>query len=279
MSYPSERYRFGLGGTITPIVKYLIFTNIGIYVLQEIINKTANGTFDQIFALYPDFLQQFMVWQVFTYMFLHGGVFHLFFNMLILWIFGSEVEGTWGSKAFLKYYIICGVGAGIIHILAQIFISQSGAGVVGASGAIYGVLLAFALIDPDREITFLLFFILPVNIKAKYLVMTLAGLALFAGFFSEDGVAHFAHLGGMMVGYLYLRTDWRASSFGAWFKRERASREVVKEAKKRQQNLRLRESIDNILDKINEVGYENLTRDEKALLKHASQQLSEEEES
>jgi membrane associated rhomboid family serine protease len=279
MNYPGERYRFGLGGSITPIVKYLIFTTIGIYILQEIINRAANGAFDQTFALYPDFLLRFKVWQVFTYMFLHGGPFHLFFNMLILWIFGSEVEGTWGSKAFLKYYIICGIGAGIIHLLVQALLSQPGVGVVGASGAIYGVLLAFAMINPDREITFLLFFVLPVNIKAKYLVMTLAGLALFAGVFADDGVAHFAHLGGLLVGYIYLKIDWRTSSLGTWFKRERASREVVKEAKKRQQNLRLRESIDNILDKINEVGYENLTRDEKAMLKQASQQLSEEEES
>jgi membrane associated rhomboid family serine protease len=278
MSYPGEKYRFGLGGPLTPAIKYLIFTNIAIYVLQEIINRTANGAFDNIFALYPDFLQRLMVWQIFTYMFLHGGPFHLFFDLFILWIFGSEVEGKWGSRAFLKYYIICGIGAGIVHLLAQSLLSHAGGGVVGASGAIYGVLLAFALIDPDREITFLLMLVLPVNIRAKYLVAILAGLSLFAGVFAEDRVAHFAHFGGMLVGFLYLKTDWRTSALGTWFRRQRASREVVREAKERQNKLQLRESIDNILDKINEVGYENLTNDEKALLKHASQQLSEEEE-
>lgn len=275
MSYSAERYRVGLGGSITPMVKYLIIANIAIFVIQHI----GGRGFTELFGLHSDFLSHFMIWQVFSYMFLHGGLLHLFFNMLILWLFGSEVEGMWGSKAFIKYYIVCGIGAGIIQAIFNVWVFPSDNIIIGASGAIYGILLAFALIDPDREITFLFLLILPINIKAKYLVTALAGLALFAGFFSNDGVAHFAHLGGMLVGYLYLSVDWRVSAAGSWLKRQKASREVVKQAKKRQQSMRLRESVDHILDKINEVGYENLTPDEKALLKQASQQLSEEEES
>lgn len=275
MNYSAERYRVGLGGSITPMVKYLIIANIAVFVVQQI----GGMSFTEIFGLQTNFLRHFMIWQVFSYMFLHGGLLHLFFNMLILWLFGTEVEGAWGSKAFLKYYIICGIGAGVIQALFNIWVFPSSNIIIGASGAIYGILLAFALIDPEREITFLFLLVLPIHVKAKYLVTALAETALFAGFFTNDGVAHFAHLGGMLVGFLYLKIDWRVSAAGTWIRRQKASREVVKQAKKRQQSIRLRESVDHILDKINEVGYENLTQDEKALLKQASQQLSEEEES
>lgn len=277
-SYRGERYRIGLGGPLTSMIKYLIIANVGIFILQVLVNRQTGGSFDQLFALHPRFLHNLALWQIVSYMFLHGSLFHLFFNMLILWIFGNEVEATWGSKTFLKYYFICGIGAGLIHVLMDTLFFHSGASVVGASGAIYGVLLAFALIDPEREITFLLFFVLPVNIKAKYLVMGLAGLALFGGILAEGSVAHFAHLGGMLVGFLYLKIDWRASALAGWMRRQRASREVMREFKQRQQKMRLRESVDHILDKINEVGYENLTPEEKELLRRASEQLSKEEE-
>ena len=142
-----------------------------------------------------------------------------------------------------------------------------------------GLLLAFALIDPDREITFLLMLVLPIRIKAKYLVLLFAGLSLLLGINNTDNVAHFAHLGGMLVGLLYLKLDWHLWSMGGWFRRQKATREAVRKAKQRQQKLQLRESVDSILDKINEVGYENLTEEEKATLKQASQKLSKEEES
>lgn len=280
MNYPGERVRFGLGGQLTPMVKYLIIINIVVFILQHIFDGPNVGNFTYYLGLRPDFLQNFYIWQVVTYMFLHGGVFHIFINMLLLWIFGSEVEGTWGSRAFLKYYLICGIGAGVIQALFNTFIFPSNNIIVGASGAIYGLLLAFALIDPEREITFLLLLVLPIRMKAKYLAMLFAGFALFAGLFSGDGdnVAHFAHLGGMLVGYLYLKVDWRTEAIGNWFQRKRASRDIVRQAKRRQQEMRLRETVDEILDKINEVGYANLTDEEKAILKRASQYLNKQEE-
>lgn len=279
MNYSRERYRFRFGPSMTPAVKYLIFVNIGVFILQNIFGPAMT----YYLGLVPRMLfSNFAIWQLGTYLFLHGGIFHLFINMLVLWMFGAEIERHWGSREFLKYYFVCGIGAGFIQVLfnAFIFPSNFDIPVVGASGAVYGLLLAFALMFPDREIFLLIFFVLPVQIRAKYLAMIFAGISLFSGVFGADnGVAHFAHLGGMLVGLLYLKVDWRWDQATSWFHRKRASRQIVREAKRRQQQLRLRESVDALLDKINEVGYENLTDEEKDLLKRASQHLSREEES
>jgi len=279
MSYSGERFRIGLGPAMTPAVKYLIIANLGIFLLQNIFGREV----ELLFGLVPAMLiHTFAIWQLVTYMFLHGGVLHILINMFVLWMFGAELERYWGSKQFLKYYFICGIGAGLVQVLvtASFMPMHMTVPVVGASGAIYGLLIAFALLFPNREIFLLLFFILPVRMKAKYLVMIFAGLALFSGFFGSDaGVAHFAHLGGMLVGFLYLKVDWRVEALSAWLKRQKGSREIVRQARHRQKEMRLRESVDEILDKINEVGIENLTDEEKAILHRASQYLSKEEES
>ncbi|MFQ5825545.1 MAG: rhomboid family intramembrane serine protease, partial [bacterium] len=124
-----------------------------------------------------------------------------------------------------------------------------------------------------------LFLILPIQIKAKYLVMLFAGISLFLGYFGgSDGVAHFAHLGGMIVGFVYLKLDWRIDYIGNWIRKKRESRHIIQTVKKRQAMQRIRERVDQILDKINEVGYDNLTEDEKNILKEASHLFSKEEE-
>ncbi len=276
--YREPRFRLGMGGGFPPAVKYLILANIGVFVLQNIFP----GTLEPLFGLVPySLLHRFAVWQLFSYMFLHGGLMHIFINMLVLWMFGAEIERTWGSREFLKYYVITGVGAGLIQVIvnALLFPGNQMVPVVGASGAIYGLLLAFALLFPDREIFLLLAFILPVRIQAKYLAMIFAGLALFSGLFGgNSGVAHFAHLGGMLVGLVYLKVDWwRLGGIASWVRQKRASRQIVKQARRRQQEMRLREHVDAILDKINEVGYENLTEEEKEILRKASRFLSKEE--
>ncbi len=277
-SYRGERFRLGFGGTFTPAVKYLIIINFAVFILQHILKPT----FSLYFSLIPhSVLYDFAIWQLFTYMFLHWGVFHILINMFVLWAFGTELERTWGTREFLKYYFICGVGAGIIQLIfnAWVFPENHMSSVAGASGAIFGLLLAFALLFPDREIYLLLFFVLPVRIQAKYLAMGAAAISLFFGFFANGNnqVAHFAHLGGMLVGLIYLKLDWRLHAVSAWIQRKRASREIVRQARRRQQEMRLRERVDAILDKINEVGYENLTEEEKEVLRKASQFLSKEE--
>jgi membrane associated rhomboid family serine protease len=146
------------------------------------------------------------VWQLVTYMFVHAGPSHLLFNMLALWMFGTELERMWGTKDFAKFYFVCGIGAGLFQVLlgilpfgfaAQFYLIP----VVGASGAIYGVLAAYALYFPSRPI--LLFLLFPV--PARYAVMIFGGLALMFAMSGGGGIAHTAHLGGLIVGYLYLK--------------------------------------------------------------------------
>ena len=277
----NQRMQFGIGPSMTPAVKYLIFANIGIFILEHLMERLGFG-FIMFFGLVPSaFLHDFYIWQVVTYTFLHdtGGILHILLNMLMLWIFGSDVERGWGSKAFLKYYFICGIGAGLIQVLFNIIFAPefSNVPIIGASGAIYGVLLAFALMFPDRELTFLLFFVMPVRIQAKYLAMILAGISLISGLFGADNaVAHFAHLGGMLVGLIYLKLDWHLQSVSSFIQKKRETREVIRKAKKRQHEEQIRADVDAILDKINEVGYENLTPEEQEILKRASQYLNEE---
>ncbi len=184
--------------------------------------------------------------------------------MLALWMFGRELEITWGSREFLKYYLICGIGAGIA------FLFFSGGSVIGASGAVFGILLAFGLTFPERMI--LMSFLFP--IKAKYMVL-IYGFITFLNVARPDGsnIAHWAHLGGMVVGFFYLKRDW--------FKFKPKSRLSKPEPKMvfrpnqpvdRQKELS--EKVDIILDKINEVGYDRLTPEEKAILLQASEHLS-----
>ncbi|MFQ5750377.1 MAG: rhomboid family intramembrane serine protease [bacterium] len=275
MPYYERTYRFGFGGGLTKAVKYLLIINGLVYLFQHLIGSDLI----KWFGLHPSWvISKFQIWQLFTYMFLHSpsGILHLLFNMFVLWMFGCEVERALGSREFIKFYSICGIGAGIFHL---IFFYNSAIPVIGASGAIYGVLVAFAVLFPERVITLLLFFILPVQIKAKYLVMFLAGLAIFSSiFFSADSVAHLAHLGGMVVGFAYLKLDWRLDYVGRRIRQNRESRRALHTLKKQQDMQRFRERVDEILDKINEVGYAKLNDEEKRILQEASQQFSQEKE-
>jgi membrane associated rhomboid family serine protease len=151
-------------------------------------------------------ITQLRIWQPATYMFLHAGLFHLLFNMLALWMFGTELERLWGRRYFLKFYFVCGIGAGILTVLfALLPFGVSGvlyhSIVIGASGAIYGLLLAYGLYFPDRPI--LLFLLFP--IPAKYFVMIIGAIAFYSSLGATGGVASATHLAGLVVGYLYLK--------------------------------------------------------------------------
>lgn len=160
-----------------------------------------------ILGLRPaDLGEKFAVWQFVTYMFLHGGISHILFNMLTLWMMGTELERMWGTKFFTKFYFVCGIGAGVTQFLVgliplpmtSVFFTNV---TIGASGAIFGLLLAYALYFPTRPI--LMFFIFPV--PAKYFVMILGGIQLLLASAGGGGVAYTAHLGGIATGYLYLK--------------------------------------------------------------------------
>ena len=201
---PPSSFAYSFGpGPMTPVIKALILANIVAFV------ATWVAPFDVIalFGLQPrSVIGGIELWRPITYMFLHAGLFHILFNMLALWMFGVELERMWGSRYFLKYYFVCGLGAAATMLVLSFmpvpaFESLYYAVTVGASGAIYGILLAFALYFPNRPIV--MFFVFPV--PARYAVMIMGGIALLSSMGASGGVAHGAHLGGLIAGYLYLR--------------------------------------------------------------------------
>ena len=154
-------------------------------------------------ALVPaDVVTRFYVWQLVTYLFLHGGFFHVLFNMLALWFFGKDLEDIWGTRRFLQFYFFCGIGAGIFVVLGNYLFADPRIPTIGASGAIYGVLLVCAVMWPDRIIIFYIF-----PIKLKYFVMILGAIAFFSVRDLNSGVSDIAHLSGMGFGYVFLKTS------------------------------------------------------------------------
>ena len=184
-------------------VKWLLISNTAIFVLVFFMPRDTQELVLRSFALSPRaVLGQFAVWQLVTYMFLHGGIGHILFNMLTFWMFGMDLERDWGTRRFLKYYFLCGIGAGICDVAANAAAGNFNTHTIGSSGAIYGVLLAFGVLYPDRIV--LMSFLFP--IKAKYFVMIMGAIAFMnsAGGINS-GVSNVAHLGGMLFGYAYLR--------------------------------------------------------------------------
>jgi membrane associated rhomboid family serine protease len=195
-----------LGTDYFPVgVKWLLVTNIALYLLYFFAVRFEVGYIFYPFGLVPGaVLGSFQIWQLFTYMFLHDpyGLSHILFNMLTLWMFGADLEHQWGRRGFLKYYFLCGIGAGICVVIANALFGSMNSRTIGASGAIYGLLLAFGVLYPDRIVLFSFLF----PIKAKYFVMIMGAIAFLSSFGSNSGVSHFAHLGGMLFGYGYLKS-------------------------------------------------------------------------
>lgn len=193
------------GGPATWAVRKIIIANVIVFTLQVFEGLLKINVIETYFGLIPiRVTQEFMIWQFVTYMFLHGGVFHILINMLMLYMFGNELERLWGTRRFLKYYFITGIGAGVCSWIVGI---HAFAIIIGASGAIYGLLLAYGLTYPNRIV--FISFLFP--IKVKYVVMIMGAVAFFSSISgSNPGVAHIAHLGGMLVGYAYLKgKSWR----------------------------------------------------------------------
>jgi membrane associated rhomboid family serine protease len=292
----SNYYRpspFGGFKFFPPVIKALMISNVVIFLLAMFFGMFRIGdvslgyVISYIFALYP-LDGGFQVWQLVTYMFMHGGLTHLFFNMFALWMFGMELENQWGSRKFLLYYAVCGVGAGISNLLVGPLFGPSGP-TVGASGAVYGVLLAFGLLYPDRPI--FLYFLLP--IKARYFIMIYILFEIYAGVTSAgDGIAHFAHLGGAAVGFIFLMVDGDWLPFRKWISEWRTTLnrpyrpdDGLGNAKERgmfqnrtsqtgNEEEISQQRIDEILDKIGKTGYQNLTEEEKRILFDASKKMN-----
>jgi membrane associated rhomboid family serine protease len=209
MLYQTRQYTFGPGG-VTAAVKFLLIANTAVFILQTVVGMGLDYRLSFYFGLVPALvLNEFYLWQLFTYQFLHGGIFHLLFNMLAVWMFGCDLERRWGSDFFLRYYFISVIGGGILNTL---FAPGQLGPSIGASAGVYGVLLAYGLIYPDRVVYF--YFLFP--IKVKYFVMIIGAIALYSSLTAgQSGIAHLAHLGGMVFGYIYLR-GYHLRGFNPW---------------------------------------------------------------
>ncbi len=292
---------------IPAITKNLLIINILAFMATWLLQRYGldlNSLGGLHFFLAPDF----NVVQLVTYMFLHGGFTHILFNMFALWMFGCVLERVWGPRKFLFYYLACGIGAGLMQELAQFirfYTIIDGASVlqmaemysaeinlwttVGASGAIYGILLAFGMTFPEERI---FIFPLPIPIKAKWFVMIYVAIELFSALSSPgDGVAHTAHLGGMLFGYFMIRywnrhpgmgynrnSGWqffdnmrqnferRRNNRRSWSKQEESGGAKETDWEYNARKKAKQDEIDQILDKIRKSGYDSLTKEEKQKL-------------
>ncbi len=198
---PYYRQSISFGPPLRGVVKRLVIATAAAFLVTYIPAQIFGWALPfGLLGLRPyDVTHHLFIWQVVTYLFLHGGWFHVIFNLFALWMFGADLENLWGSRRFLFYYFLTGIGAGLFNVVLE---PSSIALTIGCSGAIYGLLLAYGLIFPDRPI--LLYFFIP--IKAKWFV-AIMGLIEFVSSLSTPGtgVSHVAHLGGMLFGFLYLR--------------------------------------------------------------------------
>lgn len=305
----------GFGGFsfMPTVIKNLLIINGVVFFLQVILGNISFGgvpgeylitkwfALNPIVNANPNYPSNFWFWQVITYQFMHADFFHILFNMFMLWMFGMELENIWGSKKFLTFYLACGVGAALFQLFLAPALSGAVGPTIGASGAVYGVMVAFAMFFPDRYIY--IYFLLPV--KAKYLIAFLI-LIEFMSVGDLSFVAHLAHLGGAVTGVLFVLSDKKfnfnfermfnslknigggssgssrstgsSQNRGAFRRPPKFSegdveeveyREINKEGETRKVKV-TQEEIDAILDKISKSGYQNLTEREKRILFEAS---------
>jgi membrane associated rhomboid family serine protease len=226
--YRQGPFRPGGGGVgigvppVTPYLKALMIALGAVWLLQVLSTfvgfHLAGATFERIFGVVPALVIRGMIWQPFTYMFLHDpvGPMHLLFNLLFLWMFGGELERFWGSRAFLRYFLVCGTGGGVFITLMGLVGSALGsvAGMstptIGASGALFGLMAAYGMIFGERTVLFMLLF----PMKARTMAMILFAVAFFYTFTGSGGnISHVGHLGGAVTGYLYLKRVWRVRDF------------------------------------------------------------------
>ena len=268
----------------------LILINVACYILQH----TVRG-FEETLALFPQRLQHGNVWELLSYQFLHGGLFHLLINCAMIWFAGRQIEEALGKAKFLVLYLVAGIFGGLL----QCALSWSGflppAGVVGASAGIFGLIAAFAMVYWERELTFLIMFVIPVRMKAKYLLIALAVIGVLGVISKEGGIAHGAHLGGMIWGVLFILLFIQGGTYSGaepWWDqlRDRFSsghrRKVVTidggaraysrgqiKAEEVDEIDFVESEVDPILDKISEKGIQSLTERERKILEQARNKM------
>ncbi len=245
------------------VVNKIVIANVIVFFLQMVLIRTD---FQDFFALYPrQVVTKGYLWQVITYMFLHGSLLHLFFNMIVIWMFGSTLEQIWGGRRFLRYYFICGIGGAVFS-----FIFSYNTAVIGASAAGYGILLAYGVLFPYNQIY--IWGIIP--IRARTLVIIHGAISFISGIRGGSNIAHFAHLGGMAAGLIYLKSDHRSGPLFTNLSRlwkKFPLRISFRDDPPDDASHYDKGKIDSILDKISEKGYENLSETEKRILEKYSE--------
>ena len=250
--FESEQGDFSLRPKIfTDAIKVIIWTNIIIFLLKIISQEPSTPFFNPVVDLFGLSSNNVWprVWQPFTYLFIHKDLLHVFFNMFVLWMFGSELESIWGRKSFLQYYFLTGIGSGLVWLLLNF--SNANYVLAGASGAVYGVLLAFGMMFPNR--TVYLYFLLP--IKVKYLVMILVATEFFLSMNSTSDISHITHLSAVLIGYIYLRSYWRWKDIKFSIRKYFTEINFTIKNKNEIKRVKLQQEIDHILA----VSYTHLT--------------------
>lgn len=273
----SEQFRPTGFRLLPTMVKHLLIINGLCYLAYYVLLNQGIINLNYYLGIWSLSTGNFHIWQPLTYMFMHGSFDHLFFNMFSLWMFGSALENYWGPKRFLFYYLVCGIGAGLLNMLVPgVHVS------VGASGAVYALLLAFGMIWPNNYVY--LYFLVP--IKNKWFIIGMILIELFEGIFrSSDGIAHFAHLGGMLIGFLIIMY-WKRHggmtgdfSIKDWFKSLKNRKKYTpyeeirdecrvprSDEEYNRQRAQKERDMDAILDKVAKNGYGSLTQEEKEFL-------------
>ena len=268
--FQSNRGNFSYNSSLfSEAIKVLITVNFLIYVLQTISGPNVASDLWRLFGLVPKQIwSDLMLWQPFTYLFFHdSNPWHVLMNMFVLWMFGTELERLWGREGFVKYYFITGVGSGIITGCIS---PNSLIPLIGASGAVFGIILAYGITFPNR--TIYLWGIVP--IRSIVFVIFIGVLSLFSTINSTSNVSHVTHLAGMIIGYTFLKRKWRLGSIVFYIRKKIIEYQIFREEKKVFYNKKLENNIDILLDKINKSGFESLSPDEEKELYENSKIIS-----
>ena len=256
----------------TDAIKILISVNFIVYAFQSLAGK--EDIFFRLFGLVPNaFISELMLWQPFTYMFFHApfystiGISHILLNMLGLWVFGRELEQAWGKEKFLKYYFLTGIGSGLITFLFQMDSSNP---VIGASGAVYGILLAYGLSYPNR----MLYIWGLIPIKSMWLVIIMGSIAFFGLLGKADGISHITHISGMLVGYVLLKNKLNFSDVLFSLRKKTIEFQVQRKEDQELKKKIINRDVDIILEKIKDVGFSGLSDEEQSKLYEASRKMS-----